>query len=73
MITKALLVRLEARPGKEADVEKFLKGGLALYKESPRLLLGMHFALVHRLLESSIAFPMTLADKRIFPERLPLR
>lgn len=27
-ITKALLVRLEAKPGKEADVEKFLRDAL---------------------------------------------
>jgi len=31
----ALLVRLEARHGKEADVENFLKSGLALVKDEP--------------------------------------
>jgi len=31
----ALLVRLEARPGKEADVEAFLKGGLAIVQQEP--------------------------------------
>ena len=30
MVTVALLVRLEAKPGKEAAVEAFLKGGLSL-------------------------------------------
>ncbi|HQR39872.1 MAG TPA: antibiotic biosynthesis monooxygenase, partial [Blastocatellia bacterium] len=30
MVTKALYVSLRAKPGKEADVEAFLKGGLAL-------------------------------------------
>ena len=30
MVTLGLLVRLEAKPGKEADVENFLKGGLPL-------------------------------------------
>lgn len=35
MVTVALLVRLEARPGKEADVEAFLKSGLALVQEEP--------------------------------------
>ena len=35
MVTVALLVRLEAKPGKEADVEGFLCGGLALVQEEP--------------------------------------
>ncbi|WP_428417831.1 putative quinol monooxygenase [Methylibium sp.] len=33
MVKFALLVRLEAKPGKEAEVEAFLKGGLPLAKE----------------------------------------
>ena len=35
MVTKALLVRLEARPGKEAAVERFLRDGLAVVQEEP--------------------------------------
>lgn len=35
MVTVALLVRLEAKPGKEAEVESFLKSGLALVEEEP--------------------------------------
>ena len=35
MTKTALFVRLEAKPGKEADVEKFLKGGAALVREEP--------------------------------------
>ena len=35
MVTVALLVRLEAKPGKEAEVESFLKGGLAIVNEEP--------------------------------------
>ena len=35
MVTLGLLVRLEAKPGKEADVENFLKGGLALVEQEP--------------------------------------
>jgi quinol monooxygenase YgiN len=31
----ALFVRLEAKPGKEAEVEKFLRGGLALVQQEP--------------------------------------
>jgi quinol monooxygenase YgiN len=35
MVTVGLLVRLEAKPGKEAEVESFLKSGLALVEEEP--------------------------------------
>lgn len=35
MVTKALVVRLEAKPGKEKDVENFLKGGLAIVQGEP--------------------------------------
>ena len=35
MFTVALLVRLEAKPGKETEVENFLRGGLAVVKEEP--------------------------------------
>ncbi len=31
----ALWVRLEAKPGKETDVENFLRGGLAIVLEEP--------------------------------------
>lgn len=34
-VTEGLLVRLEAKPGKEADVEKFLEGGLPLVEGEP--------------------------------------
>ena len=35
MVTVALLVRLEAKPGKETEVEQFLNSGLALVQEEP--------------------------------------
>lgn len=35
MVKVALLVRLEAKPGKEADVESFLLGGLSLVQDEP--------------------------------------
>jgi len=35
MVTTALLVRLEAKPGMESDVESFLKSGLAIVEEEP--------------------------------------
>ncbi len=35
MVTVGLLVRLEAKPGKEAEVENFLKSGLVLVEDEP--------------------------------------
>jgi len=35
MVRVALLVRLEAKPGKESDVETFLRSGLAIVREEP--------------------------------------
>lgn len=39
----ALLIRLEAKPGKEDDVQNFLKSGLELVNQEPgNLLLNSH-------------------------------
>jgi|SRR5476651_1600227 quinol monooxygenase YgiN len=35
MVTVALLVRLEAKPGKEDEVENFLRGALPLAEQEP--------------------------------------
>ena len=35
MVKKSLFVRLEAKAGKEAELEEFLNGGLALVNEEP--------------------------------------
>jgi quinol monooxygenase YgiN len=35
MVTVALFVRLEAKPGKEKEVEKFLMSGLPIVQEEP--------------------------------------
>ena len=35
MVKVALLVRLEAKPGKEAAVEQFLKAGLPIVQDEP--------------------------------------
>ena len=35
MVKGALFVRLEATPGKEANVENFLRGGLSVVQEEP--------------------------------------
>ena len=35
MVTVGLLLRLEAKPGKEAEVERFLTGALPIIQEEP--------------------------------------
>lgn len=35
MVTTALYVRLEAKSGKETEVENFLRGGLAIVQQEP--------------------------------------
>ncbi|MEP6655822.1 MAG: antibiotic biosynthesis monooxygenase [Betaproteobacteria bacterium] len=35
MVTTGLFVRLEAKPGKEAEVAEFLRGGLSLVEAEP--------------------------------------
>ncbi len=35
MVKVALFVKLEAKPGKEADVENFLRGGLSVVQGEP--------------------------------------
>jgi quinol monooxygenase YgiN len=35
MVKVALFVRLDAKPGKEGDVENFLRGGLAIVEQEP--------------------------------------
>jgi quinol monooxygenase YgiN len=35
MVNVALLVRLEAKPGKEKEVTDFLRGGLAIVQDEP--------------------------------------
>jgi len=38
VITVALFVKLEVKPGKEQDPEKFLRGGLSLVEQEPATL-----------------------------------
>jgi quinol monooxygenase YgiN len=35
MVNLALFVRMEAKPGKETEVENFLRGGLSIVQEEP--------------------------------------
>ena len=63
MVNVALFVQLEAKPGKEADVEEFLRGGLALVEEEPATIAWFALRLVHQRSGSSTLFPTTLAGK----------
>jgi hypothetical protein len=40
MVKGALFVRLEAKPGKEAEVEGFLRSGLPIVEEEPATIAG---------------------------------
>lgn len=73
MVHTALLVRLEAKAGKEAEVESFLRAGLPVVKRSRRRLPGLRFGSGRRPSVFSMSFPTRLDDKRIFPAGLPLR
>ena len=49
MVTVALLVRLEAKPGKEADVESFLRAGLSLIQEEAPKTASLYIGLLDGL------------------------
>ncbi len=60
MASVALLVRLEAKPGKEAEVESFLRGGLSVVQQEPAT--TAWFAI--RLLGIVARMPGRLSDVR---------
>lgn len=59
MVTKGLWVPLEAKPGKEEDVARFLEGGQALVEEEP----GTTAWFAVRLTESKFAIFDVFADE----------
>ena len=67
MITVGLLVRLEAKPGKEAEVESFLKSGLALVEDEPETTVWFAIRMVNRPSASLTHFQMTQDGKLISP------
>lgn len=72
MVKVALFVRLEAKPGKEKEVEDFLRGGLAIVQEEPAT--AAWFALRGRLrLASSMLSRTRQAGRRISPAGSPRR
>ena len=73
MTTKALFVRLEAKPGKENEVAKFLRDGQGLVQQEPQQPLGSELNLARPPLPSSMRFPTMRAATRTFLEKLPKR
>ena len=57
MVTVALFVRLEAKPGKESEVENFLNGGLALVQEEPETTAWFAIRMNHSTFGIFDAFP----------------
>ena len=57
MVNVALLVRLEAKPGKENEVESFLKSGLAIVEEEPDTTAWFAIRLSHSTFGIFDAFP----------------
>ncbi|MDT5295894.1 MAG: hypothetical protein QOJ76_2774 [Acidobacteriota bacterium] len=57
MVKTALLVRLEAKPGKEEDVANFLRSGLALVEEEPATTVWFALQLGPRTFGIFDAFP----------------
>ena len=57
MVKVALFVRLEAKPGKEAEVERFLLDGLPLVQEEPGTIAWFGIRLGHSTFGIFDAFP----------------
>jgi hypothetical protein len=67
MVNVALLVRLEAKAGKEAELESFLKGGLAIVEEEPATIAWFGIRLGPSTFGIFDAFPTKGDDKPISP------
>ena len=73
MIKVGLFVRLEAKPGKETQVERLLKAGLSAVQEEPERSRGSQFALGRQHSASSMYSQMKPGVRRICRDELPLR
>ena len=67
MVKVALLVRLEAKPGKEAEVESFLRGGLSVVQEEPATTAWFAIRIGTSTLAFSMPSLMRQADRPICP------
>ena len=73
MTTKALFVKLEAKPGKESEVAKFLRDGQGLVQQEPATIAWFGIQLGPTTLPSSMPLRMTPDVTRICREQLPRR
>jgi hypothetical protein len=64
MVTVALFVRLEAKPGKEKEVEKFPRAGLPIVQEEPATTAWFGIRLGPTTFGMFDAFPDETAGKR---------
>ena len=73
MTTKALFVKLEAKPGKENEVAKFLRDGQGLVQQEPATTAWFGIGLAQPPSPFSMRFPMRPDGTRICREQLPRR
>jgi hypothetical protein len=73
MTTKALLVCMDARPGKEREVEEFLTGALLLVEDEPSTVAWFALRFGPSTVGPFNAFQKTTAGKRTSPARSPRR
>ena len=69
MVTKGLIVRLEARAGKEDEVAAFLQGALPLVEDEPQTVAWLAVRVSDRRSRSSTSSPTTPAGRCISPAR----
>lgn len=72
MLKTALYVRLEAKPGKEEEVEAFLKAGLPIVMEEPATVAWFGLRLGPTTFGILMHFLMRRVAKRIYLARLQL-
>ena len=73
MTTKALFVKLEAKPGKENEVAKFLRDGQGLVAQEPATIAWFGIRLGQTPSPSSTHFRMMPDATRTCREKLPRR
>ena len=73
MTTKAIFVKLEAKPGKENEVAKFLRDGQGLVAQEPATTAWFGIRFGPTPLPSSTHFRMMPDETRICREKLPRR
>lgn len=65
MVSTALFIKLEAKPGREDEVESFLRSGLPIVETEPATTAWFAIGSAHRLTPSSTPSRTKPAAKRI--------